>query len=88
VPVSDVLPGSAVEQTGPRGGPRRLSGLRSFGRRHGVGAAAAVLILGREGVAATAAAGVLMTVTGTLGGLCFVTWAGPTGYGLTCVGRD
>jgi uncharacterized membrane protein YbhN (UPF0104 family) len=41
-----------------------------------VGAAAAVLILGREGVAAAAAAGVLMTATGTLGGLCFAGWAG------------
>jgi hypothetical protein len=41
-----------------------------------VGAAAAVLILGREGVAAAAAAGVLMTVTGTIGGLCFAAWAG------------
>jgi uncharacterized membrane protein YbhN (UPF0104 family) len=40
------------------------------------GAAAAVLILGREGVAATAAAGLLLTVTGTLGGLCFAAWAG------------
>ena len=40
-----------------------------------VGAAAAVLILGRDGVAAAAAAGVLMTVTGTLGGLCFAAWA-------------
>jgi uncharacterized membrane protein YbhN (UPF0104 family) len=40
------------------------------------GAAAAVLILGRDGVAAAAAAGVLMTVTGTLGGLCFAAWAG------------
>ncbi|QEC50699.1 hypothetical protein FSW04_08245 [Baekduia soli] len=40
-----------------------------------VGAAAAVLILGRHGVAAAAAAGVLMTVTGTLGGLAFLTWA-------------
>jgi uncharacterized membrane protein YbhN (UPF0104 family) len=42
----------------------------------GVGAAAAVLILGRNGVAAAAAAGVLMTVTGTVGGLCFAAWAG------------
>ena len=41
-----------------------------------VGAAAAVLILGGEGVAVTAAAGVLMTVTGTAGGLCFAAWAG------------
>ena len=41
-----------------------------------VGAAAAVLILGRSGVAPAAAAGVLMTVTGTLGGLCFAAWAG------------
>ncbi len=41
-----------------------------------VGAAAAVLILGSDGVAATAAAGVLLTVTGTMGGLCFAAWAG------------
>jgi uncharacterized membrane protein YbhN (UPF0104 family) len=40
------------------------------------GAAAAVLILGSDGVAAAAAAGVLMTVTGTFGGLCFAAWAG------------
>lgn len=41
-----------------------------------VGAAAAVLILGSDGVAAAAAAGVLLTVTGTLGGFCFLAWAG------------
>src|SRR5215217_1869091 len=41
-----------------------------------VGAAAAVLILGSDGVAAAAAAGVLMTATGTIGGLCFAAWAG------------
>jgi uncharacterized membrane protein YbhN (UPF0104 family) len=41
-----------------------------------VGAAAAVLILGHDGVAAAAAAGVLMTATGTIGGLCFAAWAG------------
>jgi uncharacterized membrane protein YbhN (UPF0104 family) len=41
-----------------------------------VGAAAAVLILGSDGVAAAAAAGVLMTVTGTIGGLLFAGWAG------------
>jgi uncharacterized membrane protein YbhN (UPF0104 family) len=41
-----------------------------------VGAAAAVLILGSNGVAAAAAAGVLMTVTGTVGGLCFAVWGG------------
>ena len=41
-----------------------------------VGAAAAVLILGSQGVAAAAAAGVLMTVTGTVGGLCFAAWSG------------
>ncbi len=40
------------------------------------GAAAAVLILGADGVAATAAAGLLLTVTGTIGGFCFVGWAG------------
>lgn len=40
------------------------------------GAAAAVLILGQDGVAAAAAAGVLLTVTGTLGGFCFLAWAG------------
>jgi uncharacterized membrane protein YbhN (UPF0104 family) len=41
-----------------------------------VGAAASVLILGSDGVAAAAAAGVLLTVTGTLGGVCFAAWAG------------
>jgi uncharacterized membrane protein YbhN (UPF0104 family) len=41
-----------------------------------VGAAAAVLILGSDGVAAAAAAGVLMTATGTAGGLLFAAWAG------------
>ena len=41
-----------------------------------VGAAAAVLILGSDGVAAAAAAGVLLTATGTFGGLCFAAWAG------------
>jgi uncharacterized membrane protein YbhN (UPF0104 family) len=41
-----------------------------------VGAAAAVLILGSDGVAAAAAAGVLMTVTGTVGGVCFAVWGG------------
>jgi hypothetical protein len=41
-----------------------------------VGAAAAVLILGSDGVAAAAAAGLLLTVTGTVGGLCFAAWAG------------
>ncbi len=40
------------------------------------GAAAAVLILGSNGVAAVAATGVLLTVTGTIGGLCFAGWAG------------
>jgi uncharacterized membrane protein YbhN (UPF0104 family) len=41
----------------------------------GVGAAAAVLILGPHGVAAVAAAGVLLTATGTAGGLVFAAWA-------------
>lgn len=41
-----------------------------------VGAASAVLILGADGVAAAAAAGVLTTATGTAGGLMFATWAG------------
>ena len=40
-----------------------------------VGAAAVVLILGTGGVAATAAAGVLLTATGTAGALCFASWA-------------
>jgi hypothetical protein len=39
-----------------------------------VGAAASVLILGPHGVAAAAAAGVLLTATGTVGGLLFATW--------------
>jgi len=47
-----------------------------------VGAAAAVLILGHDGVAAAAAAGVLMTVTGTIGGLCFAAWAGADRLGI------
>ena len=42
----------------------------------GVGAAAAVLILGSQGPAGAAAAGVLMTVTGTVGGVVFAGWAG------------
>jgi len=49
----------------------------------GAGAASVVLILGRHGVAAAAAAGAIMTVTGTVDGLIFVVWAGPT----TCVRR-
>jgi uncharacterized membrane protein YbhN (UPF0104 family) len=44
-----------------------------------VGAAAAVLILGHHGVAATAAAGLLMTATGTIGALSFAGWAGIDG---------
>jgi hypothetical protein len=40
-----------------------------------VGAAAAVLILGANGVAVAAAAGVLLTVTGTVGALFYMTWA-------------
>ena len=41
----------------------------------GVGAAATILILGAHGVADTAAAGVLLTVTGTVAGLCYAVWA-------------
>lgn len=41
-----------------------------------VGAAATVLILGHNGVAAAAAAGLLLTATGTVGGLAFAAWAG------------
>jgi uncharacterized membrane protein YbhN (UPF0104 family) len=40
------------------------------------GAASAVLILGQNGVAAVAAAGVLSTATGMFGGLTFAAWAG------------
>lgn len=40
-----------------------------------VGAAAVVGILGANGVALTAAAGVLLTATGTAGALCFAGWA-------------
>lgn len=39
-----------------------------------VGAAAAVLVLGHNGVAVVAAAGVLLTATGTAGGLVFLAW--------------
>lgn len=41
----------------------------------GVGAAATVMILGHHGVAAVAAAGVLLTATGLAGALCFAAWA-------------
>lgn len=40
-----------------------------------LGAAAAVLILGAHGVAATAAAGLLLTVTATFGSLSYAAWA-------------
>lgn len=40
-----------------------------------LGAAAAVLILGTNGVAASAAAGALLTVTAAVGALCFASWA-------------
>jgi uncharacterized membrane protein YbhN (UPF0104 family) len=40
-----------------------------------VGAAATVLILGAHGTAIVAAAGVLLTATGTAGALCFAAWA-------------
>ena len=39
-----------------------------------VGAAATVLVLGSNGVAVAAAAGVLLTATGTVGGLVFLAW--------------
>ncbi|WP_249009509.1 hypothetical protein [Conexibacter sp. DBS9H8] len=39
------------------------------------GPAAAVLILGAHGVAASAAAGVLVAATGTISAICFATWA-------------
>jgi uncharacterized membrane protein YbhN (UPF0104 family) len=41
-----------------------------------VGAAATVLILGAHGAALAAAAGVLLTATGTLGALAYAGWAG------------
>jgi Lysylphosphatidylglycerol synthase TM region len=41
----------------------------------GVSATATVLILGSHGLAATAAAGVLLTVTGTVAALCYAGWA-------------
>jgi uncharacterized membrane protein YbhN (UPF0104 family) len=41
-----------------------------------VGAAAVVLILGVDGAALAAAAGVLLTATGTLGALAYAGWAG------------
>jgi uncharacterized membrane protein YbhN (UPF0104 family) len=40
-----------------------------------IGPATAVLILGEHGIAATAAAGVLLTVTGVVGALCYGAWA-------------
>ena len=41
-----------------------------------VGAAAVVVTLGANGVALAAAAGVLLTATGTLGALFYAAWAG------------
>jgi hypothetical protein len=40
-----------------------------------VGAAAAVLILGAQGVAGVSAAGVMLTATGTAGALAYCAWA-------------
>jgi uncharacterized membrane protein YbhN (UPF0104 family) len=40
-----------------------------------IGPAAAILILGTHGIAATAAAGVLLTATGIIGSLAYATWA-------------
>ena len=40
-----------------------------------LGVATAVVILGANGVAVTAAAGALLTATGAVGALCFATWA-------------
>jgi len=40
-----------------------------------LGAASAVLILGANGVAASAAAGALLTATAAVGALCFASWA-------------
>jgi hypothetical protein len=40
-----------------------------------IGPAAAVLILGAHGVAATAAAGVLVAATGITGSVCYALWA-------------
>ena len=40
-----------------------------------LGAAAAVLILGAHGVAAAAAASMLLTVTATIGSFCYAGWA-------------
>ena len=41
----------------------------------GVGATATILILGSHGLADTAAAGVLLTVTGTVAAFCYAAWA-------------
>ena len=40
------------------------------------GAGAAVLILGPQGVVGAAAAGIMLTATGTIGGVLFAAWAG------------
>ncbi len=48
----------------------------------GVGATATVLILGSHGVAETAAAGVLLTVTGTVAALCYAVRATPIAWSL------
>ena len=53
-----------------------------------VGAAAAVLILGPQGVAAATAAGVLLTATGTVGGLAFAAWAAARSAGAALAHAD
>lgn len=40
-----------------------------------LGAASAVLILGADGAAASAAAGALLTATAAVGAVCFASWA-------------
>jgi hypothetical protein len=52
-----------------------------------VGAAAVVVILGHNGVAVTAAAGVLLTATGTAGGVLFLLWALADRFGPRLRGR-
>ena len=56
------------------GSTARLVALTQLPIGPSVGAAATVLVLGRNGVAVVAAAGVLLTATGTAGGLAFLLW--------------
>jgi hypothetical protein len=65
-----------LERNDPKMDGRSVAlGVGDLDRTASIGPAAAVLILGAHGVAATAAAGVLLAVTGITGSVCYAAWA-------------